>query len=128
MMSVTEKGSNIDPKHDFIDDYEPLDMIIKDSYGRYSRAWRLRSGDNDKLYSATELTKARTTYVPGRNMFRRLDRVVCFMISTFPAKKDARVANLLGILCLPFVMIYLGCVMLMTVWDRWRAGPPPETE
>ena len=41
---------------------------------------------------------------------------------------DARVANLLGILCLPFVMVYLGYLMLMAVWDRWRAGPPPETE
>lgn len=127
-MSVTEKGSNTDPKHDFMDDYEPIDMIIKDSYSRHSRAWRLRSGDNDKLFSVTVLTEPRTTYVPERNMFRPLDRVVCFMISTFSAKKDGRVLNLLGTLCLPFVMIYLGYLMLMVVWDRWRAGPPPETE
>ena len=128
MMSVAEKGSNTDPDHDFMDDYEPLDAITRDPYGRRSRAWRHKSGDTDKLISATELTEARTTYMPERNMFRRLDKAMCFMLSTFSGKKDARVANLLGILCLPFVMVYLGYLILMAVWDRWRAGPPPEPE
>lgn len=61
-------------------------------------------------------------------MFRRLDNVVCFMISTFGEKRDSPMANLLGVVCLPFVMAYLEYMVLMARWDRWRAGPPPETE
>lgn len=33
MMSVTEKESKNDPNHYFLDDYEPLDTIIRDPYG-----------------------------------------------------------------------------------------------
>ena len=126
MMSITEKGSNNEPNHDFMDDYEPLNTIIKDPYGQRSRAWRHKTSDTDKLFSATELTEARTAYLPERNMFRRLDKVVCFMISTFGEKQDSRMANLLGVVCLPFLMAYLGYLVVMARWDRWRAGSPPE--
>lgn len=130
-MSVTKKGSNADHNDYFMNDYEPLNTTIRDPYGQRSRAWRHKSdksSDTDKLFSATELTEARTTYLPERNMFRPLDNVVCFMISTFGEKQDSRMANLLGVICLPLVMAYLGYMVLMARWDRWRAGPPPETE
>lgn len=127
-MSISETGPDSDPNQHFLDDYEPLKIVTKDPYGRRSMAWRRKNSDKDKLISATELTEARTTYLPERNMFRRLDRVMCFMISNFGGIKDARVGNLVMILCLPFVMPYLGYLVLMAAWDRWRAGPPPETE
>ena len=128
MMSNPEKGPDSDPNHDFLDDYEPLNTVMRDPYGQRSMAWRHKTSDTDKLFSDTELTEARTTYPPERNMFRRLDKVACFMVSILGEKRNPRVANVLGFLCFPFVLTYLGYMILMARWDKWRAGPPPDSE
>jgi hypothetical protein len=90
-VSIPEKGPDPDPNYHFLDNNEPLNTITKDPHGRCSMAWRHKTSDTDKLISVKELTEARTTYLPDRNIFRRLDRVICFVISNLGGIQDARV-------------------------------------
>jgi hypothetical protein len=76
-------------------------------------AWLHKASDTGKLFSSTELTEARTAYPPERNIFPRLDKVMCFMISIFGEKQDSRMDDLLKFVCLPFVMAYPGNIVLM---------------
>ena len=122
-MSITEKDPNADPSSDIEDDCEPTNAITRDPYGRRSRAWRHKT--SNKIISATEFTEARTTYLPERNMFRRFDKLTCFMIWVYGGNRNAHVGNLLAILSFPFMSAYMAYIVLMAGWDRRRVGPPP---
>lgn len=77
-----------------------------------------------ELVSNAELMKQTTTYGPELNHFRRLDKLGCFQISMCEKFRDDRMKKISLVLCTPFMLSYLGYSMSMTVWDRYRAGPP----
>lgn len=122
MMSKTEIRLKDAVSSDYWDAYEPLETITKDRYGRRSRAWRHKA--SDRITSETELMEANTTYKPQLNFFRRQDKLTCFQISMFGGIQNAPLKTLSVLLCSPFMLTYLGYSLIMTVWDKWRAGPP----